>query len=66
MGQGTATMKLPQLFQPPGSVVWDPSFESGINGCCLQLEISADRSRCEYRTRQSREAFWEPVIAALV
>jgi len=30
--QGTATMNLPPLFQLPGSVVWDPSFESGANG----------------------------------
>jgi tetratricopeptide (TPR) repeat protein len=30
--QGLSTMDLPPLFQPQGSVVWDPSFESGING----------------------------------
>lgn len=30
--QGTATMNLPPLLQPQGSVVWDPSFESDING----------------------------------
>jgi len=30
--EGVATMKLPQLFQPQTSVVWDPSFESGVNG----------------------------------
>jgi len=29
--QGIATMNLPLLLQAPGSVVWDPSFESGIN-----------------------------------
>ena len=29
--QGVATMNLPPLLQSPGSVVWDPSFESGIN-----------------------------------
>jgi hypothetical protein len=29
--QGTSTMKLPPLIQPQGSVLWDPSFESGIN-----------------------------------
>jgi tetratricopeptide (TPR) repeat protein len=29
--QGVATMNLPPLLQLPGSVVWDPSFESGIN-----------------------------------
>ena len=29
---GTSTMNLPPLFRPQGSVVWDPSFESGING----------------------------------
>src|SRR5215469_2349889 len=28
--QGTATMSLPTLLQPQGSVLWDPSFESGI------------------------------------
>lgn len=30
--QGTATMNLPPLLQLKSSVVWDPSFESGING----------------------------------
>jgi hypothetical protein len=30
--QGVSTMNLPQLLQPAGSVVWDPSFESGVNG----------------------------------
>jgi tetratricopeptide (TPR) repeat protein len=30
--QGLATMDLPPLLRPQGSVVWDPSFESDING----------------------------------
>lgn len=30
--QGTATMALPALLEPRGSVIWDPSFESGLNG----------------------------------
>lgn len=30
--QGTSTMNLPPLIQPKESVLWDPSFESGING----------------------------------
>jgi tetratricopeptide (TPR) repeat protein len=30
--QGTSRMNLPPLLQPQGSVVWDPSFESGISG----------------------------------
>ena len=29
--EGTANMDLPPLLQTPGSVIWDPSFESGIN-----------------------------------
>jgi hypothetical protein len=29
--QGAATMKFPPLLQPQGSVLWDPSFESGVN-----------------------------------
>jgi Tetratricopeptide repeat len=29
--QGTATINLPPLYQPKGTVVWDPSFESNIN-----------------------------------
>ncbi len=29
--QGVATLNLPPLLQPRGSVVWDPSFESGIS-----------------------------------
>jgi Flp pilus assembly protein TadD len=30
--QGTSTMNLPPLLEPPGSAVWDPSFESNLNG----------------------------------
>jgi tetratricopeptide (TPR) repeat protein len=30
--QGVSTMNLPPLYQPKGSVVWDPSFETDING----------------------------------
>jgi tetratricopeptide (TPR) repeat protein len=30
--QGTSTMHLPALFQPQSSVVWDPSFETDLNG----------------------------------
>ena len=30
--QGVATVKLPPLLEPQGSVVWDPSFESDANG----------------------------------
>jgi tetratricopeptide (TPR) repeat protein len=30
--QGTATMNLPALLQPQGTLVWDPSFESDLNG----------------------------------
>jgi tetratricopeptide (TPR) repeat protein len=30
--EGTSTMNLAPLLQPQGSVVWDPSFESGVNG----------------------------------
>jgi tetratricopeptide (TPR) repeat protein len=29
--QGIATQNLPPLLQPRGSVIWDPSFESGIS-----------------------------------
>ncbi len=29
--QGIATEKLPPLLQPQGSVIWDPSFESGLS-----------------------------------
>ena len=29
--QGTATMNLPPLIQPQGSILWDPSFESGVS-----------------------------------
>jgi len=28
--QGSSTMNLPPLIQPQGSIIWDPSFESGI------------------------------------
>jgi hypothetical protein len=38
--QGAATMNLPPLLQPQGSVVWDPSFESSINGFTLSWHFS--------------------------
>jgi len=39
--QGTATMNLPPLLQPQGSVVWDPSFESDINGYSFSWKFQA-------------------------
>lgn len=30
--EGVATMDLPPLLAAPGSIVWDPSFESNLNG----------------------------------
>lgn len=51
--QGVATMNLPPLLQPLGSVLWDPSFESDINGYSFSwhyesitqgVSISLDRS----------------------
>src|SRR6516164_589732 len=30
--EGVATMNLPPLLEAPGSVLWDPSFESGVRG----------------------------------
>jgi tetratricopeptide (TPR) repeat protein len=36
--QGTASMNLPALLQPKGTVVWDPSFESDINGFAFSWE----------------------------
>lgn len=30
--EGVATMNLPPLLQPQLSAIWDPSFESGVNG----------------------------------
>jgi Tetratricopeptide repeat len=30
--QGVDTMNLPPLFAPAGSIIWDPSFESGVSG----------------------------------
>lgn len=37
--QGVGTMNLPPLLQLPGSVVWDPSFESDINGYSLAWQF---------------------------
>jgi Tfp pilus assembly protein PilF len=39
--QGVATMNLPPLFRPGGSVVWDPSFEAGINGNAFSWQYHA-------------------------
>ncbi len=37
--QGLATTNLPSLSQTQGSVVWDPSFESNINGYTFSWQI---------------------------
>jgi hypothetical protein len=59
--QGTSTMNLPPLYQPAGSVVWDPSFESGIEGALFSwkypsliqgVRISLDSSE-KYSGNQS-------------
>src|SRR6516165_5268167 len=51
--QGVATMNLPPLLEAPGSVLWDPSFESGIGGASFSwhfepivqyVSIGLDRS----------------------
>ncbi len=39
--QGVATMNLPPLFRPRSSVVWDPSFETGINGRAFSWQYHA-------------------------
>jgi hypothetical protein len=40
--QGLATMNLPPLWQIQGSVVWDPSFESDINGYSFSWHFPAN------------------------
>jgi len=51
--QGVATMNLPPLLQAPGSVLWDPGFESDLSGYSLSwhfqpivggVSIGLDRS----------------------
>jgi hypothetical protein len=39
--QGVATMNLPPLFRPANSLVWDPSFETGINGNAFSWQYHA-------------------------
>ena len=39
--QGVDTMNLPPLFRPLSSVVWDPSFETGISGYAFSWEYRA-------------------------
>jgi len=39
--QGTDTMNLPPLLQAKSSVVWDPSFESGLNGYSFSWHYSS-------------------------
>ncbi|MGB2633350.1 MAG: tetratricopeptide repeat protein [Candidatus Acidiferrum sp.] len=55
--QGMATMNLPPLFRPAGSVVWDPSFETGINGYAFSWQyrsidqgVSIDIDKAEKRS----------------
>ena len=58
--EGTATMKLPPLFQLPSSVVWDPSFETGITNAVFSWHysplvqgVSVGLDRTEQRSRRS-------------
>ncbi len=37
--QGMATLNLPPLLQPSGSVLWDPSFESGISNAAFSWQF---------------------------
>lgn len=37
--QGVATMNLPPLLAPPGSVVWDPGFESDLSGYAFSWQF---------------------------
>jgi len=39
--QGVATMNLPPLLQAQNSVVWDPSFESDINGSAFAWQFKS-------------------------
>lgn len=39
--QGTATMGLPPLLEPEGTVIWDPSFETEINGTAFSWRYSS-------------------------
>jgi tetratricopeptide (TPR) repeat protein len=55
--QGVATMNLPPLFRPASSVVWDPSFETGINGYAFSWQyhsldqgVSIDLDTAEKRS----------------
>ena len=51
--QGMATMNLPPLFRPGSSVVWDPSFETGINGYSFSWHFSPiDRESASISTKQ--------------
>ena len=55
--QGVATMNLPPLFRPASSVVWDPSFETGIDGYAFSWQypsinqgVSIDLDKAEKRS----------------
>ena len=48
--QGVATMNLPPLFRPSSSVVWDPSFETGINGYAFSWHYHSIDPGSEYQT----------------
>jgi tetratricopeptide (TPR) repeat protein len=39
--QGATTLRLRSLYRPEGSVVWDPSFESGIEGYMFSWHYKA-------------------------
>jgi len=52
--QGTATLNLPPLLQPRGSILWDPSFESGISNAPFswQFQPIAQGVRTTFDTTQ--------------
>ena len=39
--QGTTTLNFPPLLEPQGSVVWDPSFESDVNGYSFSWQFKS-------------------------
>lgn len=52
--QGTATLNVPPRLQPRGSVLWDPSFESGISNApfAWQFQPLAQGVRTSFDTTQ--------------
>jgi len=63
--QGIATQNLPPLLQPQGSVIWDPSFESGLSNFSFAWYFQPIVQECARRSTAPK-SFRDAVTAHFV